>query len=80
MLVMSRIDKSGFVITGTIFDREYHTGGRVAIVAGQAPLSPAAGPKPTMVGVFEPDYSVLVPAHFMTGDAIVIINRPAYMA
>jgi hypothetical protein len=80
MLVMSRIEETGFVIAGTLFGREDHTGGRITIVASQAPLIPAAGPNGAVVEVFESDFSLLMFVHIVTSDAIFIVNRSAYMA
>lgn len=80
MSIVARIEETGFVVTGTAFGRKDHIGGRSTIVASQAPLIPATGPKPAIVEVLESDYSILVSAHLVTSDAISIVNRPAYMA
>jgi len=80
MLVVARIEETGFVVTRTAFGRKDHIGGRVTIVASQAPLISATGPKPAVVEILESDYSIPVFVHLVTSDAISIVNRPAYVA
>lgn len=80
MLVVARTEEAGFVVTGTAFGRKDHIGGRISIVTSQAPLILAAGPKPAVVEVLEPDYSIPVSAHFVASSAIRVVNRPTYMA
>ena len=44
MLAVARTKETGLVVAGTPFGRKDHMGGRIAIVASQAPLISTAGP------------------------------------